>query len=138
MNNVILIGRLTRNPDVRRTDSTAIGRFTLAVDRQFKREGEPTADFISCVAFGKNAEFVEKYLHRATKIAIIGRIQTGSYTNKDGNKVYTTDVIVDRLEFVESKKPDEGGSSTDQTTPEKKNEDFMKVPESSDDELPFN
>ena len=106
MNKVILLGRLTRDPELRYTngnDPMAIGRYTLAVDRRFKREGEQTADFISCTVFGKQAEFAEKYLKQGTKILIAGRIQTGSYTNKDGVKVYTTDVIVDEQEFAESK-----------------------------------
>ena len=97
MNKVILMGRLTRDPEIRWTTgnpSTAIGRYTLAVDRRFKRDGEAAADFISCVTFGKNAEFAEKYLRQGTKIVISGRIQTGSYTNRDGQKVYTTDVVV--------------------------------------------
>ena len=98
MNKVILMGRLTRDPDVRYGTgerSTTIARYTLAVDRRFKRDNEQTADFISCVAFDRNAEFAEKYLKQGTKIAITGRIQTGSYTNKDGNKVYTTDIVVE-------------------------------------------
>ena len=98
MNKVILIGRLTRDPEVRYSageNATAVGRYTLAVDRRFKQEGQQSADFISCVAFGKNAEFAEKYLRRGIKIVITGRIQTGSYTNKEGQKIYTTDVIVE-------------------------------------------
>ena len=107
MNKVILIGRLTREPEVRYSqgeNASAVARYTLAVDRRFKREGEATADFISCVSFGKGAEFAEKYLHQGVKIAVTGRIQTGSYTNKDGVKVYTTDVVVEEQEFAESKK----------------------------------
>ena len=107
MNKVILMGRLTRDPEVRYSagdNSMAIARYTLAVDRRFKRDGEATADFIGCVAFGRSAEFAEKYLKQGTKIAITGRIQTGSYTNKDGNKVYTTEVVVEEQEFAESKK----------------------------------
>ena len=106
MNKVILVGRLAADPEVRYSqgeNSTAIARYRLAVDRKFKRDGEPTADFISCIAFGKSGEFVEKYLHKGMKIAITGRIQTGSYTNKDGQKVYTTDVVVEEHEFCESK-----------------------------------
>ena len=107
MNNVALLGRLTRDPEVRYTtgdNAMAIARYTLAVDRRFKRQGdEQTADFINCVCFGKSAEFAEKYLHKGTKLAVTGRIQTGSYTNKDGNKVYTTDVVVENQEFAESK-----------------------------------
>ena len=104
MNKVILMGRLTRNPEMRNSNgesNTAIARYTLAVDRRYKREGDVTADFISCVAFGRSAEFAEKYFRQGLKVVITGRIQTGSYTNRDGNKVYTTDVVVEDQEFVE-------------------------------------
>ena len=105
MNKVILMGRLTRDPDVRYSageNSTAVARYTLAVDRRFRRDGDSaTADFIGCVAFGRQAEFAEKYLRQGTKIAITGRIQTGSYTNKDGQRVYTTDVVAESVEFAE-------------------------------------
>lgn len=105
MNKVILMGRLTRDPDIRRTGETAVARYTLAVDRRFRQQdGQQTADFIGCVAFGKSAEFAEHYLRQGTKIAVTGRIQTGSYTNRDGMKVYTTDVIVEDQEFAESKR----------------------------------
>ena len=111
MNKVILIGRLTKDPDVRHTktqsgEDFSIARYTLAVDRRFVRKdsNEQSADFISCVAFAKSADFAEKYLRQGTKIAVSGRIQTGSYTNKEGQKVYTTDVVVEDHEFVESKK----------------------------------
>lgn len=107
MNKVILSGRLTKDPEIRYSQGAnpmAIGRFTLAVDRRFKRKGdEQTADFISCIAYGKTAEFAEKYLKKATKINCCGRIQTGSYTNKEGSKVYTTDVVIEEMEFAESK-----------------------------------
>ena len=107
MNKVILMGRLTRDPDVRYSQgesATAVARFTLAVDRRFRRNGEDTtADFIGCVAFGRQAEFAEKYLRQGTKVVLTGRIQTGSYTNRDGQKVYTTDVVAEDLEFAESK-----------------------------------
>ena len=106
MNKTLLIGRTTKDPDIRYAQSEqpmTIARFNLAVDRRFKKEGEQSADFISCVAFGKTAEFIEKYVFKGTKIAVEGRIQTGSYTNKDGNKVYTTDVVVEQVEFAESK-----------------------------------
>lgn len=128
MNNVVLMGRLTKDPDVRRTnDGAAIGRFTLAVDRMKKDE----ADFIGCVVFGKTAEFAEKYLRKGTKICGSGRIQTGSYTNKDGQKVYTTDVILERLEFAESK------ASQQETKPD--GDGFMNIPDDVDDAgLPFN
>lgn len=114
MNKVILMGRLTRDPEVRYSagdTSMAFARYTIAVDRRFKREGEATADFIPCVAFGKNAEFAEKYLRQGTKIALTGRIQTGSYVNRDGQKVYTTDVVVEEQEFAESKAAAAGNSN---------------------------
>ena len=136
MNKVILMGRLTRDPDVRYTagdNPTAIGRYTLAVDRRYKREGEATADFINCVAFGKQGEFAEKYFRQGTKVLVTGRIQTGSYTNRDGVKVYTTDVVVEEQEFAESKK--------EEKKPQKKIEEdengFMNIPEGIDEELPF-
>ena len=139
MNKVILIGRLVRDLDVRYTqDGMAIARYTLAVDRRFKKNNEngneQTADFISCVAFGKSAEFAEKYLHKGIKIAVTGRIQTGNYTNRDGQKVYTTDVVVEEQEFVESKKTagQEEAGNVDQ-------DGFMNIPDGVDDEdLPFN
>ena len=137
MNKVILLGRLTRDPEVRYTqgqEPLAIARYTLAVDRRFKRaDDEQTADFISCVAFGKSGEFAEKYLKQGTKIAISGRIQTGSYTNKDGVKVYTTEVVVEEQEFAESKK-DTGGVRPMQENPD---EEFMKIHEGVEDDLPF-
>lgn len=106
MNKIILVGRLTREPEIRyaQQSNTAIARYTLAVDRMVKREGEPQADFLRCVAFGKPAEFAEQYLQKGTKIAVTGRLQTGSYTNSDGQKVYTTDVVIESQEFCESKK----------------------------------
>ena len=133
-NKVFLIGRIVRDPDVRYTQgekSMAIARYTLAVDRKFKKDGEPTADFISCVAFGKNGEFAEKYLRKGTKIANFGRLQTGSYTNKDGQKVYTTDVIVEEHEFCEKK-----GEGESQNTP-KADEGFMDLPGDISEECPF-
>ena len=135
MNKVILIGRLTRDPEVRYSQAAepiAIARYTLAVDRRFKREGEEqTADFISCVAFGKAGEFAEKYLRQGTKIAVTGRIQTGSYTNKDGNKVYTTEVVIEEQECAESKKADEAQPQ------EAPNDGFMQIPEGIEANLPF-
>ena len=140
MNKVILMGRLTRDPEVRYTqgdNAMAIARYSLAVDRRFKRDGEPDADFINCVAFGKSGEFAEKYLKKGTKVAVVGRIQTGSYTNKDGQKVYTTDVVVEEQEFAESK--NSGSSDNNQSAPANKNTDFMNIPDGIDDsELPFN
>ncbi len=140
MNKVILVGRLTRDPDVRYTgegNSMAVARYTLAVDRRFKREGEPTADFINCVAFGKSAEFVDKYLHKGTKMVVSGRIQTGSYTNKDGQKVYTTDVVIEEQEFAESKSASAGSATSAPTG--QKDTSFMNVPDDlGSEELPFN
>ena len=135
MNKVILMGRLTRDPEVRYSagnNSMAVARYTLAVDRRFRRDGENNADFIGCVAFGKSAEFAEKYLHQGTKLLVTGRIRTGSYTNKDGQKVYTTDVIVDEQEFAEKKQFPGDGS----TLPEPAG--FMNIPDGIEDEgLPF-
>jgi single-strand DNA-binding protein len=138
MNKWIGLGRLTRDPEVRYTsgkDNTqlCIARYTLAIDRRFKTEGQPSADFINCVAMGKNGEFAEKYLKQGTKIAVTGRIQTGSYTNKDGQKVYTTDVMVEEQEFAESKKSD----NAQQEPSESANDGFMNIPEGIEAELPF-
>ena len=145
MNKVILMGRLTRDPEVRYSqgeNSLAIARFTLAVDRRFKRQGEQDADFISCVSFGKTAEFAEKYLKQGTKIAVTGRIQTGSYTNKEGQKVYTTEVMVEETEFAESKgsgSSDSGNSGSIRPEPSSAVGDgFMNIPDGIDEELPFN
>lgn len=150
MNRVILMGRLTRDPDVRYSQSgdgsMAVARYTLAVDRRRARSGdanEQTADFISCVAFGRQGEFAEKYLHQGTKIAITGRIQTGSYTNKDGQRVYTTDVVVEDQEFAESKAS--SAASEAAYTPSRPEpsapagDGFMNIPDGVEDEgLPFN
>ena len=136
MNKVVLMGRLTRDPDVRYSQGEtplAIARYTLAVDRRFKRNGEQDADFINCVAFGRTAEFAEKYLHQGVKIAVTGRIQTGSYTNKDGVKVYTTDVVVEEQEFAESKK----SQNYDMSGEAPAGDGFMNVPDGIDGELPF-
>ena len=141
MNRVILTGRLVRDPEVRYSQgekSIAIARYTLAVDRKFKKEGEQSADFISCVAMGKNGEFAEKYLKQGTKIAIEGRIQTGSYTNKDGNKVYTTDVIVEGHEFCESKSSNQNNSQSNNNNPAPNSDGFISIPDGIDEELPFN
>lgn len=136
MNKVILIGRLTRDPEVRYSQGQqpmAVARYTLAVDRKYKQEGQATADFINCVAFGKSAEFVEKYLQQGTKIAVEGRIQTGSYTNKDGQKVYTTDIVVEAQEFAESK----GSNSV--AAPATSSDGFVSIPDDVEDSgLPFN
>lgn len=144
MNKVILLGRLTRDPEVRYgtgENATAVARYTLAVDRRFKRDGEQSADFIGCVAFGRNAEFAEKYLRQGTKIALTGRIQTGSYTNRDGQKVYTTDIIVEEQEFAESKAAAaSSGGQNNYSRPSSSPTDadrFMNIPDGIDDELPF-
>lgn len=143
MNKVILMGRLTKDPDVRYSQgangSTAIARYSLAVDRKFKQEGQPNADFINCIAFGKLGEFAEKYLHKGTKIAVVGRIQTGSYTNKDGQKVYTTDVVVEEQEFAESKNASGNNNGGGNAGPVQNNGggDFMNIPDGIEDELPF-
>ena len=134
MNKVILMGRLTRDVETRYSGETAISRYSLAVDRKYKKDGEQTADFINCVAFGKNGEFAEKYLKKGMKIAVTGRIQTGNYTDKDGKKVYTIDVIVEEHEFCESK-----GSGKSRPTPMAADSDeFMSIPDNIGDELPFN
>lgn len=135
------MGRLVRDPDVRYSQgehSMAIARYTLAVDRRLKRDGDQSADFVGCVVFGKSAEFAEKYFHQGLKIAIIGRIQTGSYTNKDGNKVYTTDVFVEEQEFVESKKSSDNQVSRQSQNSQSNSDGFMNIPEGIDEELPFN
>lgn len=137
MNSVQLVGRLTRDPDIRYTDSgTSIARFTLAADRRFKQEGGQTADFVSCVAFGKTAEFLEKYFCKGMRMGLNGRVQTGSYTNQDGNKVYATDVVADSVEFVESKRAQENDG--DQGVDRQENSGFMSIPDGIDDEIPFN
>ena len=135
MNKSILMGRLVRDPEVRSGEMT-VARYTLAVDRRFKREGEPEADFINCVAFGKQGEFAEKYFRQGMRICISGRIQTGSYVNKDGQKVFTTDMIVDEQDFCESK----NNSSTGATPSASMSIDngFVSVPGGLEEELPFN
>lgn len=139
MNKVILMGRLCADPEVRYSQNenqTAVARYRLAVDRRFKREGDQTADFIPCVAFGKAAQFAEYYLHRGTKIIITGRIQTGSYTNKDGQKIYTTDVVVEDQEFAESKGASAGNNGNTQRAAD--SDGFMNIPDDIGEELPFN
>ena len=143
MNKVILMGRLTRDPDIRYSQgekATAIARFSLAVDRRFKQDGQPSADFINCLAFGKRAEFLEKYCHKGTKLVVEGNWQTGSYTNKDGNKVYTNDCLVENCEFAESKAVSEsnGSESVGQTSNYSENDGFMNIPDGIEEELPFN
>ena len=154
MNKVILMGRLTRDPEVRYSagnNSMAVARYTLAVDRRFRRDGENNADFIGCVAFGKSAEFAEKYLRQGTKIIVTGRIQTGSYTNRDGQKVYTTEVVVEDQEFAESKAAASVSGMMRQSAPSpmaaspmpspaqaSSADGFMNIPDGIDEELPFN
>lgn len=139
MNKVILVGRLTRDPEVRYSqgeNTMAIARYTIAVNRRFKREGDPEADFIRCVVFGRAAEFAEKYFRQGLRIAISGRIQTGSYTNKEGGKVYTTEVVVEEQEFAESMAERER-TQTPASAPESSGDGFMNIPEGIDEELPF-
>ena len=153
MNKVILMGRLTRDPEVRYSQgeqATAIARYTVAVDRRFRRDGDSqTADFIGCVAFGRQAEFAEKYLRKGIKIALTGRIQTGSYTNRDGQKVYTTDVVVEDQEFAESKAVSDANAGSFRaaapspapapaTPVSDAGDGFMNIPDGIDEELPFN
>ena len=147
MNKVILMGRLTSDPTIRyaqNENSTCIANYTLAVDRRFKRQGEEqTADFIRCVAMGKGGEFAEKYLHQGTKIVVEGRIQTGSYTNKDGQKVYTTDVMVESQEFAESKSASQQNENSQSSAPTRpnptsaSNDGFLNIPDGIEEELPF-
>ncbi len=149
MNKVILMGRLTRDPEVRYSQGEsplAIARYTLAVDRRFNRnnggDNQQTADFISCVAFGRSGEFAEKYLRKGTKIAVSGRIQTGSYTNRDGQTVYTTEVVVEDQEFAESKNSNSGSdggyTGSSRPAPSGAGDGFMNIPDGIDEELPFN
>ena len=150
MNKVILMGRLTRDPDIRYTqgqDQTCIARFTLAVDRGRKREGQVNADFPSCVAFGKIGEFVEKWIRKGTKVAVTGRLQTGSYTNRDGVKIYTTDVVIESMEFAESKAASSGSATANTAAAHAQDpqpaegdagiDGFMNIPDGIDEELPF-
>lgn len=144
MNKCVLMGRLTRDPEVRYTqgdNTSAVARFSLAVDRRFKKDGDQTADFINCVAFGKTGEFIEKYGRKGTKFVVEGRIQTGSYTNKEGQKVYTTDVVVEQVEFAESKASADGNNSNASSQPatNPSSDGFMNIPDGIDDsEFPFN
>lgn len=140
MNKVILMGRLTKDPETRYThgdNPMAISRYNLAVDRRFKREGDQNADFIPCIVFGKGGEFAEKYLRKGTKVAITGRIQTGSYTNRDGQKVYTTEIVVEEQEFAESKAAQGGQQNTQPAKEEEGMDGFMNIPEGIDEALPF-
>ncbi len=144
MNKVIMMGRLTRDPEVRYSqneNSTAIARFSLAVDRRFKRDGEPTADFFNCTAFGKQGEFVEKYLKQGTKVVIAGRVQNDNYTNKNGEKVYSVQIMVEEIEFAESKAAASGQGNdfapTQSSNPAPAPDGFMNIP-TGFEELPFN
>lgn len=137
MNSVQLVGRLTRDPEIRYSDGgSSVARFSLAVDRRYKGENGPTADFPTCVAFGKTAEFIEKYFSKGMRIGLQGRIQTGSYTNNDGVKVYTTDVIVENCEFVESKGAQVSNNASSDY-PEPGEDGFVNIPDDIDEELPF-
>ncbi len=161
MNKVILMGRLTRDPEVRYSQGasqTAVGRFSIAVDRRFKREGEPDADFFDCTAFGKQAEFVERYLHKGTKVVLSGRIQNNNYTNKDGQMVYSIRIITEEIEFAESKNAQSGnsgynnngynnggynnggfsGGGSNAPAASGAEDGFMNIPDGIDEELPFN
>ena len=147
MNKVILMGRLTRDPEVRYSQGerpVAVARYTLAVNRTFKRAGEPDADFINCVTFGRSAEFAEKYFRQGIRIVVSGRIQTGSYTNRDGVKVYTTDIVVEDQEFAESKAASEQSAAAYNSRPTAApapsapvGDGFMNIPDGLDEELPF-
>ena len=158
MNKVILMGRLTRDPEVRYSQGasqTAVARFSIAVDRRFKREGEPDADFFNCTAFSKQAEFVERYLHKGIKILLSGRVQNDNYTNKEGQMVYSVRVMVDEIEFAESKNASGGnaggfgnaggynnggyaGGGNSAPAPSGAGDGFMNIPDGIDEELPFN
>ena len=142
MNKAILMGRLTRDPEVRYTsgeNSLAIARYTLAVDRKIRKDGDATADFIPCVVFGRSAEFVEKYFRKGLKIAIVGHVQTGSYTNRDGQNVYTTEVVVEEQECAESKNSGSGSrqQNAPQPSPDVGQDGFMNIPDGIEEELPF-
>lgn len=146
MNKVILTGRLVRDPEVRYSNgekTTAVAKFALAVERNFAKKGgdQPTADYPNCTAFGKQAEFVEKYFRKGMKAAIVGRIQTGSYTNRDGQKVYTTDVVVEQIEFCESKNSNQQSAApanpSNAVNPMTDENGFMNIPDGIDEELPF-
>ena len=135
MNLWVGIGRLTDNPDVRYSTGNppqAVARYTLAVDRRYKRDGQQETDFINCVAFGKSAEFAEKYFHKGIKIVVLGEVRTGSYTNKEGRKIYTTDIVVNNQEFAESK-----GKSQDKPKEKPSDDGFMNIPDNIEEDMPF-
>lgn len=140
MNKVILLGRLTRDPETRYStgdSAMAITRYTLAVDRRFKREGDPTADFINCLVFANGAEFAEKYFRQGTRIAVSGRIQTGSYTNREGRKIYTTEVVVEEQDFAQSREQADTPKEEQKQEPKTDADGFMNVADNIDEELPF-
>lgn len=144
MNNVSLVGRLVRDPEVRygQNESVSVAKFSLAVERKWKRDGEPTVDFINCTVFGKSAEFTEKYFRKGMRVAITGRIQTGSYKNKDGQTVFTTEIIVESQEIAQSKSESNESSTASnaeagKSTYGSSGDDFMSIPEGTEDELPF-
>ena len=136
------MGTLTKEPDIRYggANNTAVARITLALDRRFKQEGQPTADFINCLAFGKRAEFLEKYCQKGTKLVVEGSWQTGSYTNKDGQKIYTNECLIENCEFAESKNASGNNNGGGNAGPIQNNSggDFMNIPDGIDEELPFN
>jgi single-strand DNA-binding protein len=136
MNKVVLIGRLTRDCEVYKTSESTVAKYSLAVERKFNRE-QQQADFINCVAFGKSGEFAEKYLRKGMKIAVVGRLQTGQYKNKDGQTIYTTDVVVEEHEFCESKQADGNTQQTPPPTPKAEFDGFMNIADGVDEELPF-
>lgn len=137
MNKVILAGRLSKDPDIRSAGDTTVAKFTLAVDRKFKKDEERKADFINCAAFGSQATFIEKYFKKGDAMTLDGHIQTGSYKNRDGQTVYTTDVIIDSVEFALGGKNNNNNSNTT-SSKSSANDGFMNVPEGTEDELPFN
>lgn len=141
MNKVILMGRLTRDPETRYTEgsnNTCVSRFSLAVERRFKREGEPDADFFNCTSFGRQGEFVEKYLRQGTKVVVVGRLQQDNYTNRNGEKVYSIQVIVEEVEFAESKTASQNSNEKPMAKPATASSDgFMSIPEGIEEDLPF-
>ena len=141
MNKVILMGRLTRDPEVRVSQGerqTTIGRFSIAVDRRFKRDGQPDADFFNCTVFNRQAEFIERYLHKGSKVVVVGSIQNNNYTDKDGNMRYDVQIMVDEVEFAESKSSESNGGYQAPQTPVSGGNDFMNIPDGIVEELPFN
>ncbi len=139
MNKVILMGNLTRDPEIRYTQgekTMAIARFSLAINRRFSRDGETNVDFFNCTSFGKQAEFVEKYFRQGSRMLLVGRIQNDNYTNKNGEKVYSVQIMADEIEFAERKQA--GGNNNAEPTQKQDDDDFMEIPENIESELPFN